>query len=65
VYDPTSPAMTVEKLIDAFQGIDWMRLLNGIFRNTNIDIKPHDLVRVPFPQYLLQLSKIISNETKE
>jgi len=60
-----SPTITVENLIDDFQGIDWMRLLNGIFRNTNIYIKPNDLVRVPFPQHLLQLLNVISNQPKE
>ncbi len=62
-YD--SPLKTIEQLIDTYNGIDWMRLLNGIFRDTNIDIKLHDLVEVPFPQYLLQLSNVISNQTKE
>ncbi len=61
----SSPTITVENLIDDFQGIDWMRLLNRIFRNTNIDIKPNDLVRVPFPQYLLQILNVISNQPKE
>ncbi len=59
------PKMTVEKLIDTYKGIDWMRLLNGIFRDINIDIKLQDLVQVPDRQYLLQLSKAISNQTKE
>ncbi len=65
VYDTTDPVMTVEKLIDTYKGIDWMRLLNGIFRGTNIVIKLHDLVRVPSHQSLLQLSNFISNEPKE
>ncbi len=60
-----SHVKTIEQLIDTYKGIDWMRLLNGIFRDTNIDIKLHDLVEVPFPQYLLQLSNVISNQTKE
>ncbi len=61
-YD--SPLKTIEQLIDTFKGIDWMRLLNGIFRDTNIDIKLYDLVQVQ-DQYLLQLSDVISNLTKE
>jgi hypothetical protein len=65
VYDPPSPAMTVEKLIDTYKGIDWMRLLNGIFRDTNITIELHDLVQVQDHQYLLQLSNDFNNQTKE
>jgi hypothetical protein len=60
-----SRAITVEKLIDNYKGINWARLLDGIFRNTNIDIKPYDLVRVWSPKYLLKLSKVISNQPKE
>jgi hypothetical protein len=63
--DLNSPVMTVEELNDTYIGIDWMRLLSGIFSHTNIHIKPHDLVRVPFPNYLLELLNITSNDSKE
>jgi hypothetical protein len=63
--DPYRPVITVKELIATYKGIDWMRLLNGIFRDTNIDIKPEDLVQVPDHQYLLQLSNVIRNQTNK
>jgi hypothetical protein len=58
-----SPVITVQKLIDTYKGIDWMRLLKGIFQDTNIEIKSEDLVQVPDHQYLSQLSSVIRNQT--
>ncbi len=63
--DPHRPVITVKELIGTYKGIDWMRLLNGIFRDTNIDIKPEDLVQVLDHQYLLQLSNVIRNQTNK
>jgi hypothetical protein len=59
------PVITVKELNDTYKGIDWMRLLNGTFRDTNIDIKLEDLVQVPDHQYLLQLSNVIRNQTNK
>ncbi len=61
--DRFSPVITVQKLIDTYKGIDWMKLLKGIFRDTNIEIKPEDLVQVPDHQYLSQLSSVIRKQT--
>jgi hypothetical protein len=61
--DVYSPVITVQNLFDTYKGIDWMRLLKGIFRDTNIEIKPEDLVQVPDHQYLSQLSNVIRNQT--
>ncbi len=60
-----NPVITVKKLIDTYKGIDWMRLLKGIFQDTNIDIKPYDLVRVTDHNYLIELPNLIRNQTKE
>ncbi len=59
------PVITVKELIDTYKDIDWMRVLKGIFRDTNIDIKPEDLVQVSDHQYLLQLSNVIRNQTRK
>jgi hypothetical protein len=63
--DINSPAITVKQLNDIYKGIDWMRLLNGIFLDTKIDIKLDDLVQVPDHHYLSQLSNVIRNQTNE
>ncbi len=57
--------VTVEQLNHTYKGIDWMRLLNGVFKDTNIETKPDDLVQVQDHQYLLQLSNVIFNQKKE
>jgi hypothetical protein len=36
-----------------------------VFKDTNIEIKPDDLVEVKDHQYLLQLSNVIFTQTKE
>jgi hypothetical protein len=61
--DVYSPVITVQNLFNTYKGIDWMRLLKGIFRDTNIEIKPEDLVQVPDHQYLSKLSSVIRNQT--
>ncbi len=58
-----SITITVENLIDNYKGINWTRLLNGLFRETNI--KLHDLVQVQNHQYLLQFLDAIRNQTNE
>jgi UDP-N-acetyl-D-mannosaminuronate dehydrogenase len=63
--DIYSPVITVKKLIDTYEGIEWMRLLNGIFRDTNISMKQEDLVQVLNHRYLLQLSNVIRKQTKK
>jgi hypothetical protein len=60
-----NPVITVQELIDTYKGIDWMKLLKGIFQDTNIDIKPYDLVQVADHNYLIQLSNFIRSQTKE
>jgi hypothetical protein len=60
-----SRLITVQQLNHTYKGIDWMRLLNGVFKDTNIEIKPDDLVEVKDHQYLLQLSNVIFTQTKE
>jgi hypothetical protein len=61
--DILSIEITVENLIDNYKGINWTRLLNGLFRETNI--KLHDLVQVQDHQYLLQFLDAIRNQTNE
>jgi hypothetical protein len=61
--DVCSPVITVEKLIDTYESIDWMKLLNGIFGDRSI--KLNDLVQVQNHQYFSQLSDAIRSQTNK
>jgi hypothetical protein len=60
-----NPVITVQQLINTYKGIDWMKLLKGIFQDTNIEINLYDLVQVTDHNYLIQLSNLINSQKKE
>jgi len=56
--------MTIKDL-NQFKGIDWIRLLNGIFSNANVTVKQTDRVIVTDHKYFSQLFTVVSTQSKE